>query len=144
MVAERNSDYEVEKGFRSAKEILASLAVQSPQAAHYSEILGLLLSAIETPRRRLTTRGRNKYVGRLFSLDKVAEGSSDMGTVPENSGNSLGGDAMDLTGDDNGLWASFQQSLADIDGDFLSGWDALDLSQWDNFPFLGPRSFSVD
>ncbi|KAF7545316.1 hypothetical protein G7Z17_g9277 [Cylindrodendrum hubeiense] len=144
MVAERNSDYEVEKGFRSAKEILETLATQSPQAAHYCEILGLLLTAIETPRKRLTTRGRNKYVGRLFTLDQVTEGSSAMDTAPDSSGNLAERDIAGLAGEENAAWIGFQQPLADIDGDFLSGWDALDLSQWDNFPFLGPRSFLVD
>lgn len=144
MVAERNSDYEVEKGFRSAKELLEYLAMQSPQAAHYCEILGLLLSAIETPRKRLATRGRNKYVGRLFTLDRVTENSSAMDILPDNSGDLAGRDFAGLAGEENGVWVGFPQPLTDIDGDFLSGWDALDLSQWDNFPFLGPRNFLVD
>ncbi|KPM35219.1 hypothetical protein AK830_g11353 [Neonectria ditissima] len=136
MVAERNTDYEVEKAFRSAKEILESLAVQSPQAAHYSEILGLLLSAIETPPRRLTSRGGNKYVGRLFALDQEAEGSSALDSVPDGMKQSVGKDVVGLIDEESGGWTGFQQqAFADIDGDFLSGWDSLDLSQWDNFPF---------
>lgn len=144
MLAERKSDYEVETAFRSAKEILESLAVQSPQAAHYSEILGLLLSAIETPRRRLAIRGRNKYVGRLFTLDRETE-TSTLAAILDTTGNSAGRDVVGLVGEESGGWVGFQQQIfSDLDGDFLSGWDSLDLSQWDNFPFLGPRSSLID
>ncbi|KAI5467233.1 fungal-specific transcription factor domain-containing protein [Mariannaea sp. PMI_226] len=152
MVAERNGDYEVEKAFRSAKEILETLAIQSPQAAHYSEILGLLLGAIETPRRRLTSRGGSKYVGRLFTLDRATDDAATASTsIPDFMGfPPMGRDTTDLAGDDNdndnGVWVGLQpqQMFADMDGSFLSGWDTLDLSQWDNFPFLGPRSFGTD
>lgn len=149
MVAERNADYEVERAIRSAKEILASLAAQSPQAAHYSEMLGLLLGAIETSRGRLAARGENRYVGRLFTIDGANEAvqcPSGMGEEATGGEGSEGIQGMGLGGGggESGVWVGFQQQLAEIDADFLSGWDALDLSQWDSFPFLGPRSFFVD
>ncbi|KAK4071700.1 transcriptional regulator family: Fungal Specific TF [Trichoderma aggressivum f. europaeum] len=46
MFAKRELDYEVEVAFRSAKDVLDFLGIQSPQASHYSEILGLLSNAI--------------------------------------------------------------------------------------------------
>ncbi|EGR48297.1 uncharacterized protein TRIREDRAFT_62244 [Trichoderma reesei QM6a] len=117
MFAKKELDYEVEVAFRSAKDVLDFLGVQSPQASHYSEILGLLSNAIMKRRMELSSRPRSKYVGKLFSFNR--EGHSDHD---------------DSAGNDEAL--TFDDRI-----NVLRGWDGLELSQWDSFPFFNPRAF---
>ncbi|KAF7560207.1 hypothetical protein G7046_g3929 [Stylonectria norvegica] len=147
MFAERELDYEVETAFRGARDVLEFIAIQSPQAAHYSEILTLLSNAISKRRDKLTLRGRSKFVGRIFSFAEA--GSATQDTTPNTvNSQSVGADAHDEVLDDfHGNWPMGQATPdmpGDMDVDLLSGWDSLDLSQWENFPFLSPRSFQVE
>ena len=145
MFAKKELDYEVEVAFRSAKDVLDFLGVQSPQASHYSEILGLLSNAIMKRRMELSSRPRSKYVGKLFSFNR--EGHSDH---DDSAGNdealtfddrisTTGVTAREVVGE---VWgADMPAQAAEMGGDVLRGWDGLELSQWDSFPFFNPRAF---
>lgn len=143
MFAKRELDYEVEVAFRSAKDVLDFLGIQSPQASHYSEILGLLSNAIMKRRMKLSSRPRNRYVGKLVSFSDGGDSSQDNMTndneaVPLNN---TGGLSVPV-GEIGGVWsADLPAQPTDMDEDMLRGWDSLDLSQWDSFPFFNPRSF---
>ncbi|KAH8121759.1 hypothetical protein LI328DRAFT_157949 [Trichoderma asperelloides] len=146
MFAKRELDYEVETAFRSAKEVLDFLGIQSPQAAHYSGILTLLSDAVVKQRTKLPTRPRSRYVGKLISFSKEGDASQD-------NSNSNGSDDMILpinntepaNGEIGGVWITdISGQPTEMDGDMLRGWDSLDLSQWDSFPFYSPRVFGSD
>jgi hypothetical protein len=62
MFAKKELDYEVETAFRSAKDVLDFLGIQSPQAAHYSGILTLLSDAVVKQRMKTPTRPRRKGI----------------------------------------------------------------------------------
>lgn len=143
MFAKRELDFEIETAFAGAKEILDYIAEQSAQAGHYAEILGLLSSAVSEQRRKTGSQGRSKLIGRLFSAD------SSYNTVPveqsqfrltENATHSIGNSGI---AEGTGHWLLGQPLTlpADMDSDLIGGWDTLDLSQWENFPFNSPRNF---
>ncbi|KAL6876872.1 hypothetical protein J3F83DRAFT_727362 [Trichoderma novae-zelandiae] len=146
MFAKKELDYEVEVAFRSARDVLDFLGIQSPQASHYSEILGLLSNAIMKRRTELSSRPRSRYVGKLFSLSRQGElrqgGGAEIDEVPP-----LGDGNTDDTGitprEAGEVWgADISVPIsAEMDGDLLRGWDSLELSQWDSFPFFNPRVF---
>lgn len=146
MFAKRELDYEVETTFRSAKDVLDFLGIQSPQAAHYSGILTLLSDAIVKQRTSLPTRPRSRYVGKLISFSKEGD------TGQDNSNSNDGDDVIlpvnntgPANGEISGVWITdISGQPAEIDGDMLRGWDNLDLSQWDSFPFYSPRVFGSD
>lgn len=144
MFAKKELDYEVEVAFRSAKDVLDYLGIQSPQASHYSEILGLLSNAIMKRRMELSSRPRSRYVGKLLSLNREADIGQGDGAANEEalapdgyaSGTSI------TTRDIDEVWgAEISNQTAELDGDVLRGWDGLELSQWDSFPFFNPRVF---
>lgn len=142
MFAKKELDYEVEVAFRSAKDVLDFLGIQSPQATHYSEILSLLSNAITKRRMKLSSRPRSRYVGKLLSFSREGDSSQDnsadddVEVLPHNINAGL------PTGEVGGAWsADIPAQSEEMDGDMLRGWDNLDLSQWDNFPFFNPRVF---
>lgn len=144
MFAKKELDYEVEVSFRSAKDVLDFLGIQSPQASHYSEILGLLSNAIMKRRMELSSRPRSRFVGKLLSFNREGDFSQENG-----AGNdellSLD-DHANITGVQTGqvgqAWgADLSTQVAEMEGDVLRGWDGLELSQWDSFPFFNPRVF---
>lgn len=143
MFAKRELDYEVEVAFRSAKDVLDFLGIQSPQASHYSEILGLLSNAITKRRMKLSSRPRSRYVGKLVSFSDGGDSSQDNITNDNEalSLNNTGGLSVSV-GEIGGVWsADLPAQSTEMDEDMLRGWDSLDLSQWDSFPFFNPRSF---
>lgn len=142
MFAKRELDYEVEVAFRSAKDVLDFLGIQSPQASHYSEILGLLSNAITKRRMKLSSRPRSRYVGKLVSFsDGGDSGQDNITTDNETLPLSTGGLSVSV-GEIGGVWsADLPAQSTEMDEDMLRGWDSLDLSQWDSFPFFNPRSF---
>ncbi|KAL7796727.1 hypothetical protein V8C37DRAFT_408211 [Trichoderma ceciliae] len=144
MFAKRELDYEVEIAFRSAKDVLDFLGIQSPQAAHYSEILNLLSNAIVKQRMKLSSRPRSRYVGKLLSFSREGDTSQDNGA--NNDDETLLDNNTGLpTGETDGVWiADLSGQHAEMDGDMLRGWDSLDLSQWDSFPFYSPRVFGSE
>ncbi|EFX06708.1 salicylate hydroxylase [Grosmannia clavigera kw1407] len=60
-------DYEVETAFAGARRNLEFLAVQSPQASHYVEILRLLQLAITKQRRHQAQTGRSRFVSKIYA-----------------------------------------------------------------------------
>lgn len=138
MFAEKNRDYEVEGAFDGAKDVLGFLSAQSPQAGHYLEILSLLSTAIDRQRQRQTTRGRNKYVGKILTLNNDPAPQAGASTSPNDSISvapvpSMLSDQTDYT----------SSAMPDVSVDFSVDWDALDLSQWDSFPFLDQRTLDL-
>ncbi|KAL7944994.1 hypothetical protein V8C42DRAFT_324265 [Trichoderma barbatum] len=142
MFAKRELDYEVEVAFRSAKDVLDILGIQSPQAIHYSEILTLLSNAITKRRMKFSSRPRSRYVGKLVSFSGERDPSQGNNISNSDEDPSINNTAGLPTGEIGGVWSTdMPAQSAEMDGDVLRGWDSLDLSQWDNFPFLNPRAF---
>ncbi|PTB65791.1 hypothetical protein BBK36DRAFT_1121016 [Trichoderma citrinoviride] len=140
MFAKKELDYEVEVAFRSAKDVLDFLGIQSPQASHYSEILGLLSNAIMKRRMELSSRPRSRYVGKLLSFNREG-GDPGQENGAENE-EALAVDDHTTCNHAAGVWgADMAAQGAEMDGDVLRGWDGLELSQWDSFPFFNPRVF---
>ncbi|KAF4922378.1 putative transcriptional regulatory protein [Colletotrichum viniferum] len=142
-------DIETDRAFQGAIDVLAFLAAQSHQAAHYLEILTSLSNAISERCSKPAPVGGSRYVSKLFSLDPpcpVSSGSNlfsqrhqgedeagfwplirfEQGVVGE-GGMSGGG----LGAGDPGSWPEVQ-----LDDDDLSiDWESLNIFQWDSFPF---------
>ncbi|KAJ0279814.1 hypothetical protein COL940_006556 [Colletotrichum noveboracense] len=142
-------DIETDRAFQGAIDVLAFLAAQSHQAAHYLEILTSLSNAISERRAKPAPVGGSRYVSKLFSLDPpcpISSGSNlfsqrhqgedeagfwplirfEQGVVGE-GGMSGGG----LGAGDPGSWPEVQ-----LDDDDLSiDWESLNIFQWDSFPF---------
>ncbi|KAJ3959980.1 hypothetical protein N0V92_003373 [Colletotrichum tropicale] len=141
-------DIETDRAFQGAIDVLAFLAAQSHQAAHYLEILTSLSNAISERRAKPAPVGGSRYVSKLFSLDPpcpVSSGSNlfsqrhqgedetgfwplirfEQGVVGE------GGMSSGLGAGDPGSWPEVQ-----LDDDDLSiDWESLNIFQWDSFPF---------
>lgn len=146
MFAKRELDFEIENAFSGAKEILSFIAEQSSQAAHYAEILGLLSSAIAEQRRKTASQGRSKLVSRLFPSDGgKSVGRSDDAQFRQSEGAAQAvGDRPLLDGTGHWLFGQPPTISTEMESDMIGGWDVLDLSQWDNFPFHSPRNFAND
>lgn len=127
MFAKREMDYGIEMAFRRAREVLDFLAVQSPQAAHYSEILTLLSKAVDRQRERLLGQGRSKYVSRILPM------GGETNVEKESRG------LRDIANQEGATSVPAQYGTVNQHGEVFCGWDSLDLSQWDNFPYLEPR-----
>ncbi|RMZ92081.1 hypothetical protein DV736_g685, partial [Chaetothyriales sp. CBS 134916] len=152
LFAKQEIDYEIESGFQHAKDVLEFLAIQSPQAGHYSEILSLLTSAISRRRQNLAARGRkSKHVKRLFAINQgdsgkgCQSGTESKGSVGQQDYEILGGEdpprmIAEYKAPPNVSVASHVGT--DLDGDPFLGWDSLDLLQWDNFPFMNPQQIA--
>ena len=140
MFEKQPADYEVEDAFRGAMRVLEFLAAQSPQAAHYAEILALLASAVERQRERTSGLGRSGYVRRIFGLGGGGGGGGESAASPETLAgiDDAAGRPMADDADGPGFMGLPKaqpplQFNMRVD-DFL-GWDSLDLlAQWDEFP----------
>ncbi|RMZ80833.1 hypothetical protein DV737_g2850, partial [Chaetothyriales sp. CBS 132003] len=150
LFAKQEIEYEIESGFQHAKDTLEFLAIQSPQASHYSEILSLLTSAISKRRQNLAARGRkSKHVKRLFALNhgdsECQPGTESKGGVGQQDYEILSGeDQQQRIAEDRGppTDSAAPHVGTDLDGDPFLGWDSLDLLQWDNFPFMTPQQLA--
>ncbi|PHH62776.1 hypothetical protein CDD81_6668 [Ophiocordyceps australis] len=105
----RRMDWEVERAFNAARDLLQYFALQSPQAAHYHEILSLLAKAIDKRRQDVASRRQDRCVSQIFTLQRASDE-----TLIENQ-------------DDWRPWIAGEEALVD--------WDGLDISQWDSFSF---------
>jgi hypothetical protein len=134
--AKRSIEYDIDAAFLGARDILNFLATQSPQAGHYYEILTLLSNAISKQRQNATATGRSRYVSKIFTLQEAKE------PVPEDSQDDQGrltplaGGLVPALLDDAGNWLSGTRTPAEAGQEVFLGWDSLDISQWDNFPFV--------
>jgi hypothetical protein len=125
---------DISNAFEGAKDVLRHLATQSPQAAHYLDILTNLSGAIDKRRANEASSGRSRYVSKLFSLDAPPEAAGSQSAqqmldtmFPFTDGQP--GQMMDDTMQD---WV-FQQPDG---GDFSLDWETLNVSLWDTYPFL--------
>ncbi|KAM5359830.1 hypothetical protein ACJZ2D_014172 [Fusarium nematophilum] len=127
-------DSDIEMAFQGAKEVLKHLATQSPQAAHYWEILTSLSSAISKRRASEASAGRSRYVSKIFSLDASASSGESRGAEaqwPQATPN----DAQFLLRMDDEATSNWP--LPQLEGgDLCLDWESLNISQWDSFPFL--------
>lgn len=127
---------DIETAFHGAKSVLCFLAQQSPQAAHYLEILTSLSSSVEKRRAAEASVTRKRYVSRIFSLDSAPNDDSQLhgGELEQApwlqiSTPSASNDPLEIFPD---TW-SFDQ----IDtGDLCLDGESLSVSLWDNFPFI--------
>ncbi|KAL4728764.1 hypothetical protein ACLX1H_003163 [Fusarium chlamydosporum] len=124
---------DINTAFQGAKQVLKHLATQSPQAAHYLDILTTLSGAIDKRRSTESSTGRSRYVSKLFSLDAPtsSQGGQEMldtmfpFTEPQSGATQVVDDAMQD-------WV-FQEPEG---GDFSLDWESLNVSLWDTYPFL--------
>lgn len=145
MFSKREVDNEIETAFSGAREILDMLSAQSPQAAHYFEILSMLSNAIAKRRKQFALRGRSKYVGRLFTLDGANTTEDNQERAEPLASDSLEAHPQPVVLNDDGEnWTQgCQQTQPDLDEGLLLRWDSLDLPLWDSFPFINGRSFEA-
>lgn len=130
--------HNVESAFVGARDVLHFLAAQSPQAAHYYDILTLLSNAIAERRQHVSATGRTRYVSRLLTLRGPEEASASRDTeISHQNCLSCSRTAVAAAApEEHGSWLTANRAPPDTDQDVFLGWDSLDLSQWDNFPFV--------
>ncbi|PHH90214.1 hypothetical protein CDD83_4219 [Cordyceps sp. RAO-2017] len=135
--AKRSVDHAIESAFSGARDLLNFFATQSPQAAHYHDILTLLANAVAKQRETSASRGRSRYVSKIFTLgrgDEAPERQAEReleGQPPSPTG--FAPIAPELGGDG---WLCGSATPADDGDDMLFGWDSLEISHWDSFPFV--------
>ncbi|KAF4454887.1 hypothetical protein F53441_2680 [Fusarium austroafricanum] len=125
---------DINNAFQGAKDVLRHLATQSPQAAHYLDILTTLSGAIDKRRSNEASTGRSRYVSKLFSLDTPAESSASQPaqvTLDDMFPFTLQTPQM---GDETMQDWVFQQPEGG--GDLGLDWETLNVSLWDTYPFL--------
>lgn len=133
-------NFETERAFEGSKRVLGFLAVRSPQANLYLDILNSLSNAISEQRSR-TEQGRaNRYVSRLFSFGSSASITDILAQIQDDGPRmeALLGDSASTAVDDLGSlgdspsrWPSHDQ----IDPELFIDWETVNISHWDNFPF---------
>lgn len=152
--AKHEMDYEVAAAFRGAGDVLSFLAPQSPQAAHYLDILTTLSRAILKQRERITSRIKSGYVVKLLSIDSIKfrdhvgispsvprhnAHTSGLAALVQTSTAMQGESSENLAEEAGGVGirnAGRPEGTTGVDGEVFFGLDSLDLSQWDRFPYL--------
>ncbi|KAM0715806.1 hypothetical protein Q7P37_008320 [Cladosporium fusiforme] len=132
---------EVERAFEGAKRVLSFLAIRSPQANHYLDILTSLSNAITEQRCRAEPARASRYVSRLFSFGSSV---STAGTLSDPSKDDMSwtGDLLDeatmaaisnpgVFADSPSKWPNSDQ----LDPELFIDWETVNISHWDNFPF---------
>lgn len=139
MFSQKEVDAALDTAFYGALDILRILSQQSAQAAHYLEILTFLSNAITEQRQRLASQShhsRNRYVSKLFSLNRRSPDPADSTMGSSQAASPLPSIPQpDIQGDRLLIMPS------DIDAT-ISGWEGMDLSLWDSFPF-GAENFPL-
>lgn len=135
MFAKNSTDYEIESAFRGAREVLSYLSTQSPQAAHYLEILGSLSNAISKRRSKEVPVERNRYVSKLFTFsDSAAEIEEPSAAGQAEVSRSITNFPSVIEGLEDG---SSVLNFGQFDsGDICLDWESLSIAQWDSFPFV--------
>ena len=134
--AKRTIEFDIEAAFTGARDILNFLATQSPQAGHYYEILTLLANAISKQRQTIGTTGRSKYVSKLFNLQQTREMPDEDSLVYQYGSGSASAGVTPAVGEDAANWLIEARTPAAAEQEVFLGWDSLDISQWDNFPYV--------
>ncbi|KAL6922921.1 hypothetical protein FSST1_000195 [Fusarium sambucinum] len=130
--AKHPAESDIVDAFQSAKRVLKHLSTQSPQAAHYLDILTTLSGAIDKRRSSESSTGRSRYVSKLCSLYSQASREEPIvaEAFPFVYAHSV---AEDIVVDDAIQdWVSQEPE----GGDFSLDWESLDVSLWDTYPFL--------
>lgn len=132
----RQIDYDVETALLGARKTLEFLAVQSPQAAHYLEILTLLSTAIIRQHGLIAAAGKSRYVTRLIDLN---ESTAEANTVQERQSMGSHGTEIEHTSSirisaksPTTLFAA-ESMFVGSDVEATYNWDHFDITQWDNF-----------
>ena len=134
--AKSTPDHEVEHALEAAKRILAFLALRSPQASHYLDILNSLSTAIAKRRQSLEPKRGNRYVTKLFASPNLPQAS--IAKDPPNSNSTTQTVMLDDPMTAAFGTSSFQQMPSannQFDADLFIDWETINISQWDNFPF---------
>ncbi|KHO02124.1 uncharacterized protein MAM_01125 [Metarhizium album ARSEF 1941] len=135
--AKRSVEFDIEAAFAGARDILNFLAVQSPQAGHYYEILTLLSNAIAKQRQNVASTGRSRYVSRIFTLhQETKEPVSNNARDDQGRLTPLVDGVAPPLAENTGNWLSGNRTRVDQGQEVFLGWDSLDISQWDSFPFV--------
>lgn len=134
--AKRSIEYDIDAAFTGARDILNFLATQSPQAGHYYEILTLLSNAISKQRQNIAATGRSRYVSKIFTLQEAKELPSDEPRDGDGRFTPFASGLIPTLSEDAGNWLSGNMPPAEAGQEVFLGWDSLDISQWDNFPFV--------
>ncbi|KAK2595286.1 hypothetical protein QQS21_007001 [Conoideocrella luteorostrata] len=134
--AKRSIEYDIEAAFTGARDVLNFLATQSPQAGHYYEILTLLSNAISKQRQSVAATGRSRYVSKIFTLHEANEIPSEDPSYDQGGLTPLLTNFTPTLAEDGGSWLDGNRAPADAGQEVFLGWDSLDISQWDNFPFV--------
>lgn len=129
--ARNPAEDDIETASNDARTVLKFLAKQSPQAAHYWEILTSLANAVAKRRSTDSSTRRRRYVSKIFSLDPTPERESQTQQIgmeqifsPQQPSDDLGDSVAD--------WAFENFDM----GDLCFDGGSLDISAWDGFPFL--------
>ena len=134
--AKRSIDYDIESAFGGARDVLNFLATQSPQAGHYYEILTLLANAIAKQREKIASKGRSRYVSKIFTLSREKD-AAECDSRRERDWLRAPSDGYASGPVDEGVtWPSGNRTPAEPGAEVFLGWDSLDISQWDSFPFV--------
>ncbi|KAM0416823.1 hypothetical protein ACHAPD_005760 [Fusarium lateritium] len=118
--------------FQGAKRVLKHLSTQSPQAAHYLDILATLSGAIDKRRSSESSTGRSRYVSKLFSLNSPGSREEPMLSDGFRFADVQNGAQAGVVDDAMQDWV-FQEPEG---GDFSLDWESLNVSLWDTYPFL--------
>jgi hypothetical protein len=135
-------DYGIESAFHNARELLSYLGRKSPQAALYHDILTSLSNAITDYRQRAVAKGRSSYVSKLFNFDRAqnnAPAAAGAGAAAGSEASRSMPGLNEAQMDSIIATLSFGQNTptgTGEPGDLFMDWDSLDISQWDNFPYL--------
>lgn len=143
MFEEQNRDPDIDSAFRGTTDVLGFLSIQSLQAGHYLEILSCLASAIDKLRQK-RPRGRNKYVGKIFTFTDVGEPVSVSQQHDPKSNNGVSGQ-LALGNDETFLDLGSPETSFLAGGDLNAAldWDVLNPAQWDTYPFGEQRNFDT-
>ncbi|KJZ78207.1 hypothetical protein HIM_02245 [Hirsutella minnesotensis 3608] len=131
--AKRSVDVSIDSAFNGARDTLSLFTLQSPQAAHYHEILTLLTNAISKQREKLTSKRRSRYVSKILTLQSDENGDHDAEGEDQLSASSANVAPIALD-QGEGWWCGTRTPLEQREELFLD-WDSLEISHWDSFPF---------
>ncbi|KAG8667820.1 hypothetical protein FPOAC1_012659 [Fusarium poae] len=134
--AKHPAEADIMDAFQSAKRVLGHLSTQSPQAAHYLDILTTLSGAIDKRRSSESSTGRSRYVSKLCSLYSQASRAEPVvaEAFPFVYAHSV---AEDIVVDDAMQdWVFRESEGGEEGGDFSLDWESLNVSLWDTYPFL--------
>ena len=134
-------NFETERAFEGSKRVLSFLAIRSPQASHYLDILDSLSNAIAEQRSRTEQSRASRYVSRLFSFGSSTTNAETLNQRIQDDGSGMGallGDSASIAIDDLPSLGGSPSRWPDNDQigpELFIDWETVNISHWDNFPF---------